>query len=132
MIKIQEIPSIILLKCKFDFQNNLTEIKKYSFNCDKSLQDEIAQELFKRFYKPLYIPIIALMSCFLIIVPKNNNYYKKNRKNIFFLTLLIIIFSEATLRYSSISKLSSFIYFVIPWILFISIYLIFYKRTQNA
>ncbi len=130
--KIQEIPSIMLLRCKFKLINNPKNIKRYSFNCDDSLQDEITQELFKRFYKPLYIPIIALMSCFLIIVPKNNNYYKKNRKIIFLLTLLIIIISEASLRYSSISKFSSFLYIVIPWVLFFIIYLIFYKQTKNA
>ena len=130
--KIQEIPSIVLLKCIFNYQNKISHIRKYNFNCDISLKKEVEQELFKRFYKPLYIPLIALMSCFLIIFPKNNDYYKKNRKIIFFITFLIIVFSEASLRYSSISNLSTFLYMLTPWILFIFIYLIFYKQTKNA
>ena len=123
---------MILLKCRFNYKNKISNIKKYNFKCADSLNNEIKQELFKRFYKPLYIPLIALMSCFLIIVPKNNNHYKKNIKIIFFLTFLIIVFSEASLRYSTVSNLSTFLYMIIPWILFILIYLIFYKQTKNA
>ncbi len=130
--KIQEIPSVMLLKCSLNYKNNLNNSKKYNFYCDKTLKKEIYQELFKRFYKPLYIPIIAIMSCFLIIVPKNNSYYQKNRKIIFFITFLIIVFSEASLRYSSVSNLSTFFYITIPWILFITIYLIFYNKTKNV
>ncbi len=130
--KIQEIPSLLLLRCIFNYQNETSQVRKYNFNCDQSLKKEVSQELFKRFYKPLYIPLIALMSCFLIIFPKNNDYYKKNRKIIFFITFLIIVFSEASLRYSSISNLSTFLYMIVPWILFILIYLIFYKSTRNA
>ena len=130
--KIQEIPSIILLKCRFGYQNKVSDLIRYSFNCDASLKDDIQQELFKRFYKPLYIPLIALVSCFLIIVPKNNNYYKRNRRIIFFMTFLILVVSEASLRYSSISQISTILYMTIPWMLFIFIYLIFFKKTKNA
>ena len=130
--KIQEIPSMMLIKCRLNHKNKITEVKKYSFNCDTSLKKEIEQELFKRFYKPLYIPLIALISCFLIIIPKNNEYYRRNRKIIFFITFLVIVFSEASLRYSSISKISTFLYVIIPWLLFVLIYLIFYNQTKNA
>ena len=36
--KIQEIPSLMLLKCRFNYQNKLINIKKYSFNCDVLLK----------------------------------------------------------------------------------------------
>ena len=130
--KIQEIPSNILIRCRFNYINKITDIEKYSFNCNNTLKNEISQELFKRFYKPLYIPLIAIMSCFLIIFPKNSTSYKKNRNIIFLTTFFIIIISEASLRYSSSSDLSTFIYMVIPWTLFILIYLIFYNKTKNA
>ena len=112
--KIQEIPSVVLLKCKFNFQNELSDVKKYNFRCENTLKKEVDQELFKRFYKPLYIPLIALMSCFLIVVPKNNNLYKRNTRTIFLITFLIIVFSEASLRYSTVSNFSSFLYLIIP------------------
>ena len=72
------------------------------------------------------------MSCFLIIVPKNNTSYKNNSKITFFMTFLIIVLSEASLRYSTTSNLFTLFYLILPWLCFLSIYLIFYKRTKNA
>ena len=129
--KIQEKSSKSLLTCLLMFQNRISNIQN-DLQCDKSLSKEINQELFKRFYKPLYIPIIALLCCFLLLIPKNNYKYSRNKKIIFLLTFFIIIFSEASLRYSSASLTSTYIYFVIPWISFASIYVFFYKRSQNA
>ena len=130
--KIQEMPSVKLLKCSFKFSNYNAFDSRYNFNCDDSIRNEINQELFKRFYKPLYIPIIAIMCCFLIIVPKNNIQYKKNIKFTFIITFLIIVFSEASLRYSTNSNLTTIVYLVLPWISFLTIYLIFYKKTKNV
>ena len=129
--KLQELPSSILLKCKFNkdanFKNN-----KYNFNCTNSILKEIDQELLKRIYKPLYIPVIAIMCCYLIIFPKNNTSYKKNRKIVFLLSFIIIIISEVSLRYSAISNLTALFYLISPWLIFFLIYLIFYKRTKNV
>ena len=130
--KIQEMPSTLLLSCKIKKFSNLDNNKKYNFRCKKDLMNEINQELLKRFYKPLYIPIVTLMCCFLMIVPKNHISYKKNQKIIFFMTFLIIIFSEASLRYSTISSLTTLIYLVIPWLVFILIYIFFYNRVKYA
>ena len=58
--KIQEIKSINLLGCLFP---------KYIINVEKCKNNdsinEVKQELLKRFFKPIYIPLIALMCCFL-------------------------------------------------------------------
>ena len=129
--KIQEKSSKNLLTCLLIFQKKISEIKN-DIRCDKSLSKEINQELFKRFYKPLYIPLIALMCCFLILVPKNSFRYSKNKKIIFLFTFFVIIFSEASLRYSSISLTSTYIYLFIPWISFALIYLFFYKKSKNV
>ena len=56
-------------------QFNFTEHKV--FKCNQKIINEINQELFKRLYKPFYIPLIAILSCFLIIVPKNNIFFNK-------------------------------------------------------
>ena len=63
-------PSSLLLSCKIKNLYNMSKNIKYNFRCNKNLMNEINQELFKRFYKPLYIPVLTLMCCFLIIVPK--------------------------------------------------------------
>tara|TARA_B100001057_G_scaffold291592_1_gene291656 strand:- start:6959 stop:8077 length:1119 start_codon:yes stop_codon:yes gene_type:complete len=131
--KLQEIPTSILLSCKVGFlDQNSERNKKYNFRCKNTLMSEIEQELFKRFYKPLYIPIITIICCFLIIVPKNNIYYKRNRKLIFLITFLIIIISEASLRYSTISNLTTAIYLITPWIIFFLSYLMFYNKSRNV
>ena len=129
--KIQEKSSKNLLTCLLIFKKKISEFRS-DVKCDKSLSKEINQELFKRFYKPLYIPSIALLCCFLILVPKNNLKYSKNKKIIFLLTLFVIIFSEASLRYSSISITSTYIYLFIPWVSFTLIYIFFFKRSKNV
>ncbi len=129
--KIQERSSKDLITCLLIFKKKITNIKSET-QCDISLSKEINQELFKRFYKPLYIPLIALLCCFLILIPKNNFLYNRNKKIIFLITFFVIIFSEASLRYSSISITSTYIYFVIPWATFASIYFYFYKKAKNV
>ncbi len=126
--KIQEIPSIYLLGClSIIFRTNSDDYK-----CESSLNKEIKQELLKRFYKPLYIPIAAILSCFLILTSKTNNNYQRNKRIIFLLTFLILIMSEGSLRYSAISNFSLMIFLVIPWILFLSIYVLFYRLERNV
>ena len=125
--KIQEWTSEHLINCLFK-----DKINNKNFICEESLKKEIKQETFKRFYKPLYIPIIAILCCFLVIVSKNNVNYEKIKKIIFLLTFFILILSETTLRYSSSSNLFSIIYLSVPWILFSVIYFSFYIRVKNV
>ena len=74
---------------------------------------EINQEIFKRFFKPFFIPIIAILSCFLIITPKSNYKYERNKKIIFLVTFFTLIISEGSLRYSTTSFLATTLYLTI-------------------
>lgn len=130
--KIQELSSQELIKCVHSVNKNGVDYVNKNFSCSRSLVDDIIQELFKRFYKPLYIPLIAILCCFLIIMSKNNIKYEKNKKIIFLITFFILIISEASLRYSTISVLATFLYLLIPWVSFFCVYTFFYKRTQNV
>jgi lipopolysaccharide export system permease protein len=130
--KIQEMPSKSLIECSYKIFKNKKIDNSNKFKCTKSSHNEINQELFKRFYKPLYIPIIALLTCFLIVFPKNSSSYKKNRRIIFLITFFILILSEASLRYATSSYLASTIYMMVPWIIFLSIYLFFFNRIKNV
>tara|TARA_Y100000816_G_C26098666_1_gene581864 strand:+ start:751 stop:1866 length:1116 start_codon:yes stop_codon:yes gene_type:complete len=130
--KIQEMPSLALAKCSYNISKNLDIENISKFKCNRPSYNEINQELFKRFYKPLYIPIVGLLTCFLILYPKNNVNFKKNRTIIFLVTFFILILSEGSLRYATSSYLSSILFMIIPWIIFISIYFLFYSRARNA
>ena len=130
--KIQELTSKDLFKCTLNIINKKKQERNSNFLCEESLYKEINQELFKRFYKPLFIPIIAILCSFLIIYPKNNINYKKNRRLIFLITFFTLVFSEASLRYSTSSNFATTVYLIVPWIIFTLIYIIFYKRIQNV
>ncbi|MDC3036291.1 LptF/LptG family permease [Candidatus Pelagibacter sp.] len=126
--KIQEISSIGLLSCFY----NIKTVKFESFRCEESLFKEIKQELLKRFYKPIYIPLITIFCCFLIISSKNKLNYKKNKNLIFVFTFFLVVISEASLRYSTFSNISFYLYLIIPWILILFSYFIFYKAVKNV
>ena len=130
--KLQERSSITLIKCSFKkLGSNLLDENR-RFLCEERLFNDVNQELLKRFYKPLYIPIIALLCCFLIVLPKSNISYEKYKKYIFIITFLTLILSEASLRYSTVSKSISMIYLLIPWLSFIFIYFILYRKIRNV
>ncbi len=125
--KIQEINSKILLSCFFD------EISVDSNLCRQNNSlNEMKQELLKRFYKPIYIPLIALICCFLFLKSKSNNGYKKSQIFIFLGILLLIIISETSLRYSTASSFLNLLYFLIPIFLFLIFYLFSYFKVNNA
>ena len=126
--KIQETSSRELFECSYRLYVN--KVENIGSRCKKSIHKEINQELLKRFYKPLYIPIIAILCCFIFIVSKNNSSYSKNRKIIFLITFFVLLLSEASLRYSTISSIATTIYLVTPWVIFTIVYLHFYNRTK--
>ncbi len=126
--KIQEIGTRTLLACFFSI-----EAKKFeAFKCDKPLMKEIKQELLKRTYTPLYIPVITILCCFLITSSRIKSNYLKIRNLIFIITFIILVFSETSLRYSTSSNFAMIVYLVLPWILFLISYLIFNKKVKNA
>lgn len=124
--KIQEISSIKLLSCFFDLQTKEFE----SFKCDKEINSEILRELLKRFIKPLYIPLIAIICCFIIISSKDKVNFKKNNYFIFLVIFLVLLFSEALVRYFSETFLHFFIYLFIPLLSFILSYVFFFMRVK--
>ena len=128
--KIQEMPSKILLQCSFD--HIYRKINTDSRNCSASLIKDINQELFKRFYKPIFIPIIAVICSFLLILPKNNSKYKFQSKLTFLFGFCLLVFSETALRYSTVTIFSSLLYIVAPWIIFLLAYFLFYLKVNNV
>ena len=132
--KIQEVNARVLISCSNLFKNlnDWTYLEYEEFSCREDIMNDINQEIFKRFFKPLYIPIIAIVSCFLIIFPKNTYKYERNKKIIFLLNIFILVISETSLRYSTVSNLATILYLILPLLFFTVFYLIFYKKVKYA
>ena len=125
--KIQEIDSKTLLNCVF--KKNTTNNKQCGEN---NMINETKQELLKRFFKPIYILLITILSCFLFISGKYNPDYDKIKRYIFLFIFLIIIISETSLRYATSSDISLLIYFLTPISLFIIFYIFTYFKINNV
>ncbi len=127
--KLQEISTITLLSC---FNDKITHELEF-FDCKKkNAIPEIKRELFKRIYKPIFLPIITLLCGFLIIKAKNSANFKKYNFLIFIITFLILVFSEASMRYVGSSNYLTTLCLIVPLIILTISYSIFYKITKNV
>ena len=123
--KIQETSTKRLLECIN--KNNL-----YTLNCldDKNnieaenihiKQNSI--EINKRFGMPIFIPLIGLVSCFLLSGRRDKKINFNNKYLYFGIGFTILIISEIAVRYSGNSINNTAIYYGIPIILLPLIYL---------
>jgi len=123
--KIQETSTKRLLECIN--KNNL-----YTLNClvdKKNIEAEnihIKQnriEINKRFGMPIFIPLIGLVSCFLLSGRRDKKINFNNKYLYFGIGFTILIISEIAVRYSGNSINNTAIYYGIPIILLPLIYL---------
>ena len=127
-IKVQENSTIDLIKCYENIKQGKKPIVSVneSFriqNCTKQNLFVIMRELYKRLIIPIYIPILVLMSSFLIISSKENINFLRYKIYIFFLGFFTIIISESSLRYVRLSYNENLFFILGPLILLISLYL---------
>ena len=129
--KIQELSSVRLIKCSISLMSG----KKYVddlFSCQIDKFKNFNQELYKRFIKPFYLPILTLVCCFLLTFSKEQHSYTLKTIKIFIYVFLILVVSEILMRYIQ----GSFIYLIlslsIPGLLFLLIYIFLIKKVKNA
>ena len=116
--KIQEIDTITLLNCFINFKQT-NNLNYQSFNCDKKISKEIKRELLSRVYKPIYIPVITFLCCFVFLFSKFKINYNKCINLIFLIVFFILIISEISVKYAPLSLTSFLVYILLPWIIFI-------------
>ena len=107
--KMQETPTMQILRC-------LTQNNTARHNCDdskKSMMDTKI-EINKRFGMPMYIPLISLISCFLLTSRKDKKMFYLNKYIYFFIGVLILVLAEIIVRYSGISWNHTIIYYLLP------------------
>ena len=125
--KIQEQSTLNLIDCLFF----ILKLKKTELvNCYKDDPRSIYKELFKRLINPLYLPVLILVSLFLILTSKENLKYNKNKYIIYFVGLSIIILSESSLGYLSDNLTKNISISIIPLFLVLIIYFIFIYKLK--
>ena len=121
--KLQEVPIKDLYMCIY--LNSKDEINKFRaeyLQCKQETMNDIQQEFLKRTYKPIYLPLIALMCGLIIIRSKENNNYNKFNFFLFLLIFFILIISEISLRFSSGNQVGLLFFTLFPLLLFLALY----------
>ena len=132
--KTQEISTLNLIKC-------LSILKKINFvkfneknldeqNCDISNVNNLIKEIYKRLFVPFYIPVLMLVTLLLIIKSKESANFTLRRIIVFTIGFFIIIFSETTLRLIDNEIFKNIKIVVIPFLLMMILYFIFYKSFK--
>ena len=110
--KVQETPTVQILRCLFK-----NKVVKHNCDTSKKSQMDTKIEINKRFGMPIYILLIALVSCFLLTAGKDKKIFYFNKYIYFFICFLILALAEMIVRYSGISWNHTLIYYLIPVIM---------------
>mgnify|MGYP001217687489 FL=1 len=129
--KIQELSSIRLIKCTMSLMSGQIYIDDL-FRCEIDKLKNFNQELYKRFIKPFYLPILTLVCCFLITFSKENHNHAFKTIKVFIYVFLILVVSEIFMRYIQDSFIYLILFLVIPIIFFSLIYISLLKRVTNG
>jgi len=124
--KIQETSSIVVIKCLIDKYKDLDNCGRQA----KNIRDTKA-EINRRFGMPIFIPLIALISCFLLRSKKDGRISGLYKYIYFFIGFTIIVVSEITVRYSGISLNITLLYYLIPIALSPIVYLFLIRTFKH-
>ena len=130
--KIQEYDSSFIVSCVYYILfDKLKDIKDktlgssyakfHSSRCEYKSYKVYTEEFLKRFYKPLYIPLLGLISCILILKSKDEINYNKIRIVLFSFAFLTVVISEIALRFLEPGENTIF-FILFPVIIFTLIY----------
>ena len=122
--KVQETSSYKLFQCLLN-----TDTSIIIQNCSLTDNKKSATEaLARRLGMPLYIPLISVITSFLLIYKKKKKYNFLRKYIIFVFGFLVLIFAEIILKYTGFSLLNFSLYFFLPLVLFLMLYLILLKK----
>jgi len=116
--KVGELNTNILIKCLQKLLLKKDNFTEKNITCNNDALADIKQEILKRIYLPLYIPIISLITSFLVLKSRDDFNYTSFKFKIFLYVLSILIISEISLKYSALGGMFDYIFLLIPLILF--------------
>ena len=100
------------------------------FDCNIEKLKNLNNELYKRFIKPFYIPLLTLICCFLIIFSKEQNNYSLKTIKVFLSVFFVLVISETLMRYVDNSLTYLFLLMFIPIIFYIIGYILLIKKVR--
>ena len=112
----------------------LGDNNEFGFQCSHESKqlNNISQEVFSRIFKPLYIPLLAIVSALLLIKSKNSIGYSRYKITIFIIGVILIAFSEILTKFFSYNFNKSFLLMIIPILISIIFYFLFYKQSLTS
>jgi lipopolysaccharide export system permease protein len=125
--KLQETSSSTLLTCLFSKEKNLN-LK----NCPKNDKKEIVQTLSRRLGAPLYIPLISIITSFLLAYKKEKKFDFLKKYILFALSFSMLISVEILLKYTGYSAVIAISYFVLPIIISFLFYIHLLKKITTT
>ena len=113
--KVQETPSKILLNCFFKKTTHTLLKGDKDLRCHTEEERvEVLAEINRRFGMPLYIPLLALLSSFLLISREETKVKSWYKYFYFGLAFTILITAEILVRYSGKSLTHGLFYYLLP------------------
>ncbi len=113
--KIQETSSMRIIQCMQEknlYVKNCIQAKNIETKKQHLTQNKI--EFNRRFGMPIFIPLVALISCFLLLSRNEKKISGFYKYIFFFIGFAILVGSEITVRYSGTSLNHAAIYYLIP------------------
>jgi len=130
--KIQEHKTYTLIGCMINTLSQKKIVKEnYYLKCNPEFYFEVVQELLKRIYLPIYLPIVSLIACFLILKSKESYNYIKLKFILFSFGILTIVFSQLTIRASNLYDLAFVPLLIMPMIIFLLTFNFFKMKAKK-
>jgi len=115
---------------KFDERNIKWLIK--NINNDKMQKlSEIREEVNERLFKPLFVLVMGILSCFLLYRNNDKINLKKLRISIYSFSIILIIFNQILIASSGKKLIYSIFYIIIILSIFLTLYLILNKILKQ-
>ena len=129
-VKIQETSTLKILSClKNYYLKNMSD--QYVKNCPKNNISIVIETFSRRIVMPLYIPLVSILISFLLVYKKNKKIKIANRYIFFIVSFFLLVLSELLVRYSGLSKLNFYTYFLVPFLLSPILYFILITRFRS-
>ena len=130
--KIQELNSLLLIKCLNYYSKGIEkQLKSKLLRCNSQSVKDIREEICKRFLKPLYLPLLALIACLIIFTSKESLRYNFYKIVVFLSAVLVIVISEVSLRYSSFNIFGMYFFIFTPLLLFLVTYIFLIMKFKT-